>query len=716
MSENNDDKNICFEKFIESQVSIPLIQREYAQGRDDTQGEEVRKNFVPELIKVLTSKEQSLELDFVFGVKEENVFIPLDGQQRLTTLLLLHWYFGAHKGKNWSFTYESRRMANSFVKGLLAEQSYDKNRTPSEWIKKRNWFFEIWLSDPTVSGMLTMLDTIHENTQKKTCKNENLANITFYLYPIEHLGADNAYTKMNARGEPLTEWENIKALLDKKAQIFCFTENTALCLHKTCSLSQWLENIDGEWLFKLEEYAELKTDNLSNNDKKLESAIKKINCAFRNIFDLAVCIDLAWQINKEKEGKICSDNNEEKAESKKEKEERITLLQKKVSNFHSHKALLSDYQTYVTRRTFEIATDLFNALCNCQKQTVFKQGWTKDRSLNCLWKSSDFDANIDFTKDFLFNENANYENFIRFFALSLYNDNTQVLRVILNLLDNSGNIDNENFDQVVIGISELISNRDLVEVLESLTFFNSKQIEEEIKKVKKYKKEDKSWLEFENHPLLYGSIGFLWDGENFSIERYKFFDKTFTSNKTWRPDRFYELLKYYDKKLNDAVDVPNEDAKKWRKLFKQQDARNAFVRMATKNEQSVPQWIEFFINHKDEVNNHRLAFHDSNVYDYNTENKISSNAVRLSYIPDELKLLEIINPPYLCYGQSEAKIDLTKCNCNWNENITDSQKQTAKIKLQEFGKRSSEQTLSVYDDKDKVIGSLTLKVDNVEKS
>ena len=236
MSENNYLKNINFVDFMaDNQVVIPLIQREYAQGRNNAQGEEVRKNFVPDLIKVLTGEKESLKLDFVFGVKEDGTFIPLDGQQRLTTLLLLHWYFGASKGKKWSFLYESRRMANSFTMEVLAN-SYDRkeNEIPSDWIKKQEWFFENWLTDPTVSGMLLMLDEIHEKAKSKNCNENNLKKITFYLYPIEQLDADNAYTKMNARGEPLTEWENIKALLDKKVQEFCFTDNPALCTKKTC--------------------------------------------------------------------------------------------------------------------------------------------------------------------------------------------------------------------------------------------------------------------------------------------------------------------------------------------------------------------------------------------------------------------------------------------------------------------------------------------------
>ena len=127
MSDIDCNKKSFAELIRDYNITIPLIQREYAQGRDNEQGQEVRKNFVPNLIEVLTGDEKSLELDFVFGVKKSaeannEILIPLDGQQRLTTLLLLHWNFGAHRNKNWAFTYKSRRMANLNTQEFLIQK------------------------------------------------------------------------------------------------------------------------------------------------------------------------------------------------------------------------------------------------------------------------------------------------------------------------------------------------------------------------------------------------------------------------------------------------------------------------------------------------------------------------------------------------------------------------------------------------------------------
>lgn len=79
-----------FWKFIkENKIEIPIIQRDYAQGRDGK--EELRKNFIKDLKNALTGGEQVV-LDFVYGAKENDALNPIDGQQRLTTLWLLHWY------------------------------------------------------------------------------------------------------------------------------------------------------------------------------------------------------------------------------------------------------------------------------------------------------------------------------------------------------------------------------------------------------------------------------------------------------------------------------------------------------------------------------------------------------------------------------------------------------------------------------------------------
>jgi len=121
---------------IKRGIEIPMIQRDYAQGRKNNKASEIRKVFLNKLLitikDVIGNNSLPLELDFVYGYLETETFIPLDGQQRLTTLYLLHWYF-AFKEQKLSefktpfskFSYQTRQSSEDFLKringGLLVD-------------------------------------------------------------------------------------------------------------------------------------------------------------------------------------------------------------------------------------------------------------------------------------------------------------------------------------------------------------------------------------------------------------------------------------------------------------------------------------------------------------------------------------------------------------------------------------------------------------------
>ena len=67
-------------------VVIPLIQRDYAQGRKDKRTTEVRKKLLQDInAALLDTNVGPLDLNFIYGKSTHGKFIPLDGQQRLTT-------------------------------------------------------------------------------------------------------------------------------------------------------------------------------------------------------------------------------------------------------------------------------------------------------------------------------------------------------------------------------------------------------------------------------------------------------------------------------------------------------------------------------------------------------------------------------------------------------------------------------------------------------
>lgn len=211
-------------------IIIPIIQRDYAQGRDNPDVVRVRERFIEALYKAVT--ENPITLDFVYGdIDKEGNMTPLDGQQRLTTLFLLHWYAAtkyAAKKENIlkdndaflkKFSYETRYSARNFCHKLVDYTPEFKEDCLSKEIIDQAWFPLDWNNDPTIRSMLVMLDAIHNRFKDVTDLWNKLKErcITFYFLPIKDMGlTDELYIKMNSRGKPLTLFEHFKAELERE--------------------------------------------------------------------------------------------------------------------------------------------------------------------------------------------------------------------------------------------------------------------------------------------------------------------------------------------------------------------------------------------------------------------------------------------------------------------------------------------------------------------
>ncbi len=204
-------------------ITIPIIQRDYAQGRRDPDIDRVRGRFLDSLYRAVS--DEPITLDFVYGDIDENgVMTPLDGQQRLTTLFLLHWYAAKKCGVPKeecaflaNFGYETRYSARNFCKELTAFEPSFTIRL-SEEIIDQAWFPLEWQKDPTISSMLVMLDAIDSKFRDVEDLWGKLRDgaITFYFLPIKDMGlTDELYIKMNSRGKPLTRFEHFKAELER---------------------------------------------------------------------------------------------------------------------------------------------------------------------------------------------------------------------------------------------------------------------------------------------------------------------------------------------------------------------------------------------------------------------------------------------------------------------------------------------------------------------
>ena len=207
-------------------VEIPVIQRDYAQGR--VGNEKVINAFLNALKDAVAGT--PVELDFIFGDTKGGPFRPLDGQQRLTTLFLLHWFAARAAGlgvedyapRLGRFSYETRISSRNFCRKLVNEavavEGVSKADRLSDRIRDYAWFVKSWEFDPTVAGMLAVLDKIAGLewpgdlwTRLTTAEP---SPIQFSLVELEKLGlSDDLYIKMNARGKALTAFENFKAVL-----------------------------------------------------------------------------------------------------------------------------------------------------------------------------------------------------------------------------------------------------------------------------------------------------------------------------------------------------------------------------------------------------------------------------------------------------------------------------------------------------------------------
>lgn len=250
-------------------ITIPIIQRDYAQGRKDPDVNRVRSRFLDSLYTAVTEK--PITLDFVYGdIDDKGIMTPLDGQQRLTTLFLLHWY--AARKQNIPaeemeflkrFSYETRYSARYFCLELI---DYIPTFTGSlsKEIINQAWFPLDWKKDSTISSMLVMLDAIDTKFSDVPDLWDKLKGnaITFYFLPIKDMGlTDELYIKMNSRGKPLTMFEHFKAELEREIR----SQNEEIA-------NRVIAKIDREWtdlLWKYRDSGSGSSDDVITDDEFL---------------------------------------------------------------------------------------------------------------------------------------------------------------------------------------------------------------------------------------------------------------------------------------------------------------------------------------------------------------------------------------------------------------------------------------------------------------
>ncbi len=227
MQGENNSKYTFWMLLSEYTIKIPIMQRDYAQGRKSETVEAIREELLDSIFNALVT-EKNMDFDFVYGTLKGGILYPLDGQQRLTTLYLLHWYLACKEGYIddarevlHHFSYETRISSREFCEKLIdLDYVPQEDETPTDYIKNQNIYFDLWDNDPTISHMLVMLDSIHKKFFDVELEMfpllvrdiDSVPIITFNYLPMENYAlTDDLYIKMNARGKNLSDFENFKA-------------------------------------------------------------------------------------------------------------------------------------------------------------------------------------------------------------------------------------------------------------------------------------------------------------------------------------------------------------------------------------------------------------------------------------------------------------------------------------------------------------------------
>ena len=569
-------KTITFWQLIKSnKIEVPVIQRDYAQGREENKVNEIRKDFVKDLIASLDD-DKSLHLGFVYGKIDgkdkhverernkraiENIlnavegyaqqldmriktdiealsneriddanlptFIPLDGQQRLTTLYLLHWYIVVFSKENQAnylkilnhFTYKTRKSSLEFCDAICDLKNV-KNLNVSEKklsaaIENNNWFRKAWLKDSTVKGMLVMLDTIHFELLKK--KNiEQLLNrliskesaiITFdFLDLIELNQTDELYVKMNARGKQLTEFEHFKAWLQNyvSSQKVNFPEEKgdSVFLNSLIVQQNWKRELDRTWL---DMFWSNKEDEVYTIDNVIYNAFKQIV-----LFDYIAT----------------SQKNEHTLEFSKAVRDSSFIP---FSNYEENK--------FFNKSTLNFLFTSLSILSDQEKIEKYNS-WLED-----ITHESFFGKKLDLCSLFLrTDKNPDRDESVFYYSLLCYltsigDEGSEMefkswMRFTRNIIFNTYIQNPENFFDAIKAIDELKYNlgsiNDFITSPDpKISFFGDSFKQEVIKfnLVKNNKEWESLIFQFENHPYFKGDINFILNlskiGNEYNLNNFK---------------------------------------------------------------------------------------------------------------------------------------------------------------------------------------------------
>lgn len=599
----------------EFKIQIPILQRDYVQGRNTESVKEIRDNFVEDLVEhVSVETDKILPLDFIYGYADEefgkydreisknnieslletiknyslkenfklsyaisdekdivkNLFIPLDGQQRLTTLFLLHFYV-ALKFKperltilKEKLTYKTRKSSDKFCQELLQHATTLSHYLPiANAIQDSTWFLIGWKKDPTIEGVLVMLQTIENKffsyTDRTTRLNYAFHNlfenpkIYFDFLDMNEQGfTDDIYLKMNSTGKELSDYDNFKSWFVTKVEILLEENNS----YKTKKyFENWKEKLDQEWYNLFWKVDPIQADKLFFNFIKSILSYSLINL-----------------------------NEEEKFI--KEKFEKLNSDSFLPLKFFEDNKLISIDNIRVLFGVLEELSDEQSPFIN-----TISEIWSSNFSNGKTFKKALLTELLDLSL-------PHKLYFLSCFLLMVFKPDLELsvfrkwLRVFRNIIYNTRVDDFSRFDTPVkVLFNFIVQNDELVINNERwIDFFDGKQVREEFEKLAFENESTINDFEvLENHFYLYGQIFFLieWskdDNNVFDLDLFKTYVNRFTDlfseshlssnefilqrallimNDKWMPDKGSNRYSFCKNTYNSA----RERDENWRILF-----------------------------------------------------------------------------------------------------------------------------------------------------
>lgn len=540
--ENN--KTTFKSEFIESDkfISIPMLQRDYVQGG--------RNDVISPFLDKLTyawKENKTEDLNYIYGYSRDGKFIPIDGQQRLITLWLLHLYVYAKKSMDFpiELKFESREFADNFCKKLRMElknilekgdvickgndskddsnQKQKTTRFPQNIITDSSWFISGWLYDTTVKNILNTLNLIHDRFKDATEIELAAQSIMFdFLDMKEKNLTDDVYVKMNGRGRPLSYFENLKSWMDEQIKTFMGADDQFT--------KDWQTKMDNEW-----------TDLFWNNRNKNQEHPEEIDDEQLRFFysilllywkrdekSFLNSIEIENDNDKIKQNFITFLNESEKelfenASIKEIRENTFSILlnaKRMIPLYWIEKTELFNVNTFLfIKNSIEKLCIIEEALNDNKTKNILSMFDFKQDQTTCLYKIAFNDASYAKTLPLLYALIKTPETYQT--KENIY----QWIRIWKNLILNT-NIDKDNIRNIcctIDTIAEQVDGKNLYKVVSNLKWevgfgFNEEQFNEEIAKAKQIRTDWEIWekiiIESESHAFFKGAIRFLFiDGK-----------------------------------------------------------------------------------------------------------------------------------------------------------------------------------------------------------